>query len=1066
MADNKYTQAIEKAKTDLKQIKDDIQAINTAVNGLNTKVISTLQKGLGNTPKGAKENINSVSEAIKRFNKLLVDQKKLMKERENALKKQADLEYKFSLDRERQEKWQFQQMAKATRETRKMNKEKERAAEKARKASEKEAKQREKAANAARREAAEQRKLSGAYNTLVRKQQQAKRLLQELIASQSKNQKRIRMVRQEYEKYTDRVNKANAATQSFSKKGLTGAVRGIQNLMGAFGVVGGLYLFADIAKQGFQLAKRLDSINFAMRTVITDSQELARTQVFLTDITERYGAEIVTTTERYNKFLAAAKQSNVSLDDTEQIFGTMTKAAGALGLKSHELEGVFLALEQMLSKGKVTTEELRRQLGERLPGAFGIMAKAVGVSVGELDDMLKKGEVLAAEVLPKFAKEVEKAYGITNLERVENLNAASTRLSNSWTQLVQSITESGGPVSNTLITIIDLGTTAVSTFKELNETLDNSLNRGNSAGASAIAKLLKQDVEELGFTMEDAAKNRIPFLVSQLESYESKLRDLTEEHRNDAEEYTLFDKLLGKISNNRLMKTAEMVEKYREMVRVAKEAAGELADSEIYGPVRETDTEKPFSLYDEQFIKGARTYQTVLDEIKKEEDDLRALSDEMAAIEGPRRRAKIESLKEELLLWDGINEKRGKDAKELVEGSIAYAEAEISRLKELRDNVDVTSEKYKELTKELEGWQNLLDNFQNGAQGLEILIGGSYDAGNMDRSELLDQAAEAMQMEVDLENQKMEAIKAIREGGLEHYKHLTEEQVQAVEEAVELQKELQRGLYDSIGQLGESFLESRVEQVELEIEANRDKYAQILDSEEWSLEQRAAIEAERDAEERKLEKEKRKREKEAFLFKQGLALAEIGINLAKTISAIKLASMNIAATIPAPAGLTLSAAFSASNIPIAVGTAAAQAAAVVAQSIPQFEKGTDNAPEGLAIIDEKRPEVHMDKHGNIKSFGSDGGARLTYTEKGDVIKPSHDAFFKSMGYDEMQQAIFKMNMHSNGEQLSRHQVDTSLLNSVKDLKNSNEKVWKEVKKLASRPISNNVNVTVKEDSAY
>ena len=36
----------------------------------------------------------------------------------------------------------------------------------------------------------------------------------------------------------------------------------------------------------------------------------------------------------------------------------MTKAAGVLGLKTDELTGIFLALEQMISKGKITTEEL------------------------------------------------------------------------------------------------------------------------------------------------------------------------------------------------------------------------------------------------------------------------------------------------------------------------------------------------------------------------------------------------------------------------------------------------------------------------------------------------------------------------------------------------------------------------------------------------------------------------------------------------------------------------------------------------------------------------------------
>ena len=139
-------------------------------------------------------------------------------------------------------------------------------------------------------------------------------------------------------------------------------------------------MFARFAQSGFKLAKKLDGLNFAMETVISNSNELERTQAFLADITEKYGAEIVTTTERYIKFLTAAKQSNVALSDTEKIFRTVTKAAGVLGLSTDELNGTYLALEQMLSKGKVTTEELRRQLGERLPGAFGIMAEAIGVT--------------------------------------------------------------------------------------------------------------------------------------------------------------------------------------------------------------------------------------------------------------------------------------------------------------------------------------------------------------------------------------------------------------------------------------------------------------------------------------------------------------------------------------------------------------------------------------------------------------------------------------------------------------------------------------------------------------
>jgi len=52
-----------------------------------------------------------------------------------------------------------------------------------------------------------------------------------------------------------------------------------------------------------------------------------------------------------------------------------------------------------------------------------------------------------------------------------------------------------------------------------------------------------------------------------------------------------------------------------------------------------------------------------------------------------------------------------------------------------------------------------------------------------------------------------------------------------------------------------------------------------------------------------------------------------------------------------------------------------------------FWKGTNNAPEGFAWVDEKGAEMHTDKSGNIKDFGQDGGPRLKWLDKGDKIIP-------------------------------------------------------------------------------
>ena len=72
---------------------------------------------------------------------------------------------------------------------------------------------------------------------------------------------------------------------------------------------------------------------------------------------------------------------------------------------------------------------------------------------------------------------------------------------------------------------------------------------------------------------------------------------------------------------------------------------------------------------------------------------------------------------------------------------------------------------------------------------------------------------------------------------------------------------------------------------------------------------------------------------------------------------------------------------------------AAQIALIANEPIPQYWSGTDNAKEGLARVDEVRPEVHTDKHGNVKSFGKIG-SNLRMMEQGDKIYSSREKYFK------------------------------------------------------------------------
>ena len=125
----------------------------------------------------------------------------------------------------------------------------------------------------------------------------------------------------------------------------------------------------------------------------------------------------------------------------------------------------MLATTQVFSKGKVQAEELRGQIGERLPGAFGLFAEATGRSTAELDKALENGEVslqdfvtFAEALLNKYEQDAEKiADGPTD---------AGARLEKALSKLEEQV---GSEFTDMGATFQDFSTLAVT---ELDKTIE------------------------------------------------------------------------------------------------------------------------------------------------------------------------------------------------------------------------------------------------------------------------------------------------------------------------------------------------------------------------------------------------------------------------------------------------------------------------------------------------------------------------------------------------------------------------------------------------------------------
>jgi tape measure domain-containing protein len=128
------------------------------------------------------------------------------------------------------------------------------------------------------------------------------------------------------------------------------------------------------------------------------------------------------------RFEAATRQSNLTLIERRSIFESVIDAARVLQLSQQRVNNAFLALEQIASKGRVSMEELRRQLGDQIPGALPILATELGITTGELIKMVEAGKLMADEALPALDRGLRRTFGPGLKESIETDAAAIARL--------------------------------------------------------------------------------------------------------------------------------------------------------------------------------------------------------------------------------------------------------------------------------------------------------------------------------------------------------------------------------------------------------------------------------------------------------------------------------------------------------------------------------------------------------------------------------------------------------------------------------------------------------------
>jgi len=243
------------------------------------------------------------------------------------------------------------------------------------------------------------------------------------------------------DKFSSGIKSATSNTEKLNGE-MNIAQRSALGLGSAIAAIGGGLIAREIVNVTAAMEGLKNQLNFASGSAIQGGKDFE----YLRETSEKMGLDFNTAATAFAKFSGAARGTALEGQGVRDVFESVGMASTVMHLSAEQSEGAFRALEQMLSKGKVSAEELRGQLGERIPGAFQIAARSMNMTTMELDKFMADGKLMSEEFLPKFAAQLKTEFAGGMDAATQSLSANLNRMNNSFLELKYTVGELFMPV--------------------------------------------------------------------------------------------------------------------------------------------------------------------------------------------------------------------------------------------------------------------------------------------------------------------------------------------------------------------------------------------------------------------------------------------------------------------------------------------------------------------------------------------------------------------------------------------------------------------------------------------
>jgi tape measure domain-containing protein len=194
-----------------------------------------------------------------------------------------------------------------------------------------------------------------------------------------------------------------------------------------------------------EYAASLDKQRIALAGLTRNYKEYESAIAQVESLSKQFAIPQEIITRQFTKLAASVIGAGGTLEDTEKTFKGVAAGIRGTGGSLQDLESALVATSQVFSKGKVSAEELRQQIGERLPGAFTLFAQSLNMTPAQLDKALEDGKV-SLQDFGKFAELLFARFGKSAEAIVNSPAAAGDRLQTSLSKLSENIGKLLAPI--------------------------------------------------------------------------------------------------------------------------------------------------------------------------------------------------------------------------------------------------------------------------------------------------------------------------------------------------------------------------------------------------------------------------------------------------------------------------------------------------------------------------------------------------------------------------------------------------------------------------------------------